>query len=117
MWGGMFLLAYAGGSALGRFTTSGLVTDDSSLLHDGEAANFWAEQDKAREAGEPARPAQRYAYETPGNHACDGCDAHITRDKQMAAMMGLPYDDPREAVDTERVDMIDVPPPPVPARP
>lgn len=115
LWGAMFLLAYAGGSLLGRFTISGLIEGDSPMLRDGEAANFWAERDKAREAGEPAVQAARiYGHETPGNHVCDGCDAAITRDKQMAAAMGLPYDDPREAsaAPDEEGDGADAPPPP-----
>ena len=132
MWGGMFLLAYAGGSWLGRFTTGGLIEAPSAAQAAG-AEDFWAEQDRARNAAvAAAMPTRRIAPDAPGNHVCEGCDAGETRGRQLAQYLGLYYgsasldedvladaqgdDDAREARDMPLV-LPSVPAPPLPVLP
>ncbi len=80
MWGRVFLLAFASGSVLGGFTVSGLAGDDKSLPDSSDVQNFWAAQDRAHEngAGAPEVVAP-IAYQSHGNHVCEGCDAAETR--------------------------------------
>ncbi len=108
IWGGMFLLAFVGGSWLGGFAVKGL---DAVAAHDSsDTENFWAAQDNEGDAGRlvPLEPVSRLSSPAPGNHVCEGCDAGITRDRQRAEEMGLPYDDPRMAAEADAaVDELD----------
>lgn len=100
LWGGMFVLAYAGGNWLGSFTVSGLSDEERQTAEAAEAANFWQAQDDSEErSAAPDAPVRRIIYAAPGNHVCDGCDAGITRDRQMAAQLGIPY--PEDSADAE----------------
>jgi len=79
MWGVMFVLAFASGSVLGRFTVSGLAGGDRSIPDSTDVQNFWAAQDRAHANGvDEAAPALIYA-KSYGNHVCEGCDAGEAR--------------------------------------
>lgn len=90
-WGGMFLLAYAGGSWLGRFATGGL-SDAPSAGQTASAEDSWEQQEGVRNAAvAAAMPLQHSAPDEPGNHVCEGCDAGETRGRQLAQYLGLYY--------------------------
>jgi hypothetical protein len=94
MWGGAFLLAFAGGSVLGGFTVSGLAGDDRSLPNSSDVQNFWAAQDRARTNGSDAPDvAAMIAHQPPGNHVCDGCDAGETRGRLRLGNLAGSYSD------------------------
>ncbi|MBO9669527.1 MAG: hypothetical protein J7485_03315 [Sphingobium sp.] len=81
MWGGMFVLAFVGGSVLGSFAISGLGGGDKSLPDSSDVRNFWAAQDRAHANGtDEAAPEAIYAR-AKGNHVCEGCDAGETRSR------------------------------------
>jgi hypothetical protein len=80
MWGGAFLLAFASGSVLGSFTVSGLAGTDRSLPDSSDVQNFWAAQDRTHANGADGEEiAAPIAYQSHGNHVCEGCDASETR--------------------------------------
>lgn len=82
MWGAMFVLAFASGSVLGRFTVSGLGGKDKSLPDSSDVQNFWAAQDRAHANGvDEAARGVTYARLPSGNHVCEGCDAGETRSR------------------------------------
>lgn len=82
IWGGMFVLAFAGGSVLGSFAVSGLAGGDKSLPDSSDVRNFWAAQDRIHANGaDEAAPAIVYAQQSRGNHVCEGCDAGETRSR------------------------------------
>ena len=93
IWGGIFLLAFASGSVLGRFTVSGLAGKDGSLPNSSDVQNFWAAQDRGRaEGGEgPIAPSISYAPQPHGNHVCDGCDAGEMRGRLRIESLGGTY--------------------------
>jgi hypothetical protein len=90
----LFLLAFAVGSVLGRFTVSGLAGTDRSLPDSSDVQNFWATQDRARTGADnvQAPPAVRYAPEPVGNHVCEGCDAGETRSRLRVSDQGFSYE-------------------------
>lgn len=112
MWGGMFVLAFVGGSVLGSFATSGLGGGDKSLPDSSDVRNFWAAQDRAHanDTG-PAAPEAIYAR-SKGNHVCEGCDAGETRGRLRLENLGGSYSD-QGAGDASLPAEADEPPPPV----
>jgi hypothetical protein len=90
----LFLLAFAVGSVLGRFTVSGLAGKDGSLPDSSDVHNFWATQDRARSDGGnvQAPAAVRYAAEPAGNHVCEGCDAGETRSRLRVSDQSFTYE-------------------------
>ena len=80
LWGGAFLLAFAGGTVLGSFTVSGLAGEDRSLPNSSDVQSYWASQDRAHaNVSGTSDVAAPIAYQARGNHVCDGCDAGETR--------------------------------------
>ena len=89
MWGAMFVVAYFGGSWLGRFVVAGVDTSAASPL-----TALGPEIDGSNEVvnrAEIVKPPIR-TVDSGGlaNHVCTGCDAGETRYRQMAQQMGLP---------------------------
>jgi hypothetical protein len=109
MWGAMFLLAYVGGSALGRFVVSGVDPRQESAALAGLPP---MPRDKRLEERDnpPVRTPEPILreYHSPSAHVCEGCDAGETRARQMAQQMGLPYYPPDQpvpdALDAEATD-------------
>ena len=97
IWGGMFVLALAGGSLLGSFAVRNLGSHDPRSQGSSDVANFWEAQDRAHNAagGAPAQAVQAAAqtpnYGQTGNHICDGCDADQTRSRLRTQSMGFHY--------------------------
>ena len=110
----MFLLAFVGGSALGRFVAAGIdltgapVSEGAMMqaatppLHSSASAPLTG---RALPAGASA-PAMD---ESPRVHVCEGCDAAETRYRQMAQAMGFAYE-LAVANDTPPVEEMEAPP-------
>ena len=95
MWGVMFVLAYVGGSRLGRFVVAGVDAHPRT-----EMAGFAlprASNASSHEAAATHAAAQQFRDSGLANHVCTGCDAGQTRYRQMAQQMGMPVGDTRGA--------------------
>jgi len=87
----MFLLAFAGGRWLGSFAISGLPSSERPIADAPEDAAFLDAEEAERVDNATGEPVRRAIIAAPGNHVCEGCDAGVTRDRQMAEQLGLPY--------------------------
>lgn len=110
-WSGMFLLAFVGGTTLGRFVAAGIDLASAPV----------SETDLTRPTGSrPTAPeplvgralasgAPAPAVEAPQVHVCEGCDAAETRYRQMAQAMGF-WVEPVTEEDTEPLEAVEAPP-------
>lgn len=92
IWSGLFLLAFAGGTLLGRFASRDLA-DNKAMPGMTDAADFWQARDRARNAAEPAqpKPVERFVQGIPEAHDCENCDASVARDRETAAAIAAQY--------------------------
>lgn len=95
LWAGLFVIAFFGGSWLGRFVVAGVdvngaPTGEAAVQHAAAPAFVHNGAGNAAAAPPAVRPVQAYG---PSDHVCDGCDAGATRDRQRAQEMGLPVGD------------------------
>ncbi len=92
----MVLLAFAGGSWLGSFVVFGLSHGERPVASASEAADYWQERDRAREArtAVAAAPVAHFVGGVPESHQCEGCDAHLVRDRQLGASLDAQYPPP-----------------------
>jgi hypothetical protein len=102
IWGGMFVLAYVGGSWLGRYVVAGV---DVAPVNAMTGLVLRPAHEAANEAVAARSPEQQFRDGGPANHVCTGCDAGETRYRQMAQQMGLPVaDDTDDAGDDAEQD-------------
>lgn len=100
MWGGMFVLAFFGGSWLGRYVVAGVdiggAPAGANAMEMAAAPGLVHSNAVNAVAGRPGlKPIQVY---NSSEHVCEGCDAGATRNRQMAERMGLPvYDESGDA--------------------
>jgi hypothetical protein len=80
LWGSLFLFAVLAGSFLGRFVVGGLA-GGGRMLNDNAAANFWQQQDRARNASALASANAAPIQGGSGAHVCEGCDASSLRQR------------------------------------
>jgi hypothetical protein len=87
------VLAYTSGASLGRFVVAGLDLGprgpSATSLEDALAELNRRGAARAGRAAAPAPEPIDYGTEA---HVCEGCDAHLMRDRQFAEIMRL-YDD------------------------
>ena len=90
IWGGMFVLAYVGGSWLGRFVVAGVDVHPANQM---TGFALPTTSDPANGSVAAHVPEKQFHDSKPANHVCTGCDAGETRYRQMAQQMGLPVAD------------------------
>jgi len=91
LWGALFLFALLGGSVLGHFVVVGLAGGGKMLAGDNAAANFWEQQDRARNASARSPGNVAGIEGGSGAHVCEGCDASNLRVRQ-AGNQAFHYD-------------------------
>ncbi len=118
LWSGLFLLVFAGGSILGRFTVAGLA-GDRAFPGMTDAADFWQQQDRARDSQgtTPAAPVQHFVAGIPEAHDCENCDASVARDRQTAQYIASQYPSLMGDGEAAASPPVSPPPPSVPSAP
>lgn len=111
--GGIGALALAGGVVLGNFTRAGLDGLGASMNEMAALQAFTRERDAEQSSRrlKAVPDDETFVSDSFVQHVCEGCDARLTRDRQIATALGLyfpeaaqpPAIEPAEAVPTLRL--------------